>query len=92
MALHKELARMGGDAASKKIDGYTQDQRYFLGFAQVWCENTREETARMRAKTDPHSSGRWRTNGAVQNNPHFAEAFSCKQGQPMAPANACHVW
>ena len=52
MALHKELAKMGGDAATKQVDGYTPDQRFFLGYAQVWCENTREETARMRAKTD----------------------------------------
>ena len=92
MALHKELAKIGGDAATKTIDGYTPDQRYFLGYAQVWCENTREETARIRAKTDPHSSGMWRVNGAVQNSQRFADAFSCKQGQPMAPVNACRVW
>ncbi|AFL89971.1 putative metalloendopeptidase [Terriglobus roseus DSM 18391] len=91
VALHKELAKLGPDA-SKPIDGYTPDQRYFLGFAQVWCENTRDETARMRVKTDPHSPGRFRTNGAVQNSAKFAEAFSCKQGQPMAPVNACRVW
>ncbi len=92
MALHKELAKLGSDAATKKIDDYTPDQRYFLGYAQVWCENTREETARMRAKTDPHSPGQFRTNGAVQNSARFAEAFSCKQGEPMAPVNACRVW
>lgn len=92
MALHKELAKLGGDAATKAIDGYTPDQRYFLGYAQVWCENTREETARMRAKTDPHSPGRFRVNGAVQNSAKFANAFSCKQGDPMAPVNACRVW
>ncbi len=92
IALHKELAKLGGDAATRKIDGFTPDQRYFLGFAQVWCENTREQTARIRAKTDPHSSGMWRVNGAVQNSSRFAEAFSCKQGEPMVPANACRVW
>ena len=92
MALHKELAKLGGDAATKVVDGYTVDQRYFLGYAQVWCENTREETARMRAKTDPHSPGQFRVNGAVQNSAKFAEAFSCKQGTPMAPVNACRVW
>jgi putative endopeptidase len=92
VALHKELAKQGGDAATKKIDGLTPDQRFFLGFGQLWCENTREETARVRAKTDPHASGMWRVNGSVQNSSKFAEAFSCKQGQPMAPANACRVW
>lgn len=92
MALHKEMDKQGGDVATKKIDGYTPDQRYFLGFAQVWCENTREETALMRAKTDPHSPGRFRANGAVQNSARFADAFSCKQGDAMAPVNACRVW
>ncbi|MGI4853195.1 MAG: M13 family metallopeptidase [Janthinobacterium lividum] len=92
MALHKELAKIGGDAATKKIDGYTPDQRYFLGYAQVWCENTREQTALVRVKTDPHSPGQFRTNGAVQNSARFADAFSCKQGEPMAPVNACRVW
>ncbi|SEC18257.1 M13 family metallopeptidase [Terriglobus roseus] len=91
VALHKELAKLGPDA-SKPIDGYTPDQRYFLGFAQVWCENTREQEAVRRIKIDPHSPGRFRTNGAVQNSSKFAEAFSCKQGQPMAPVNACRVW
>jgi putative endopeptidase len=92
MAMHKELAKLGGDAATKQIDGYTPDQRYFLGYAQVWCENTREQTALIRLKTDPHSSGQWRVNGAVQNSQKFADAFSCKKGQPMAPENACRVW
>lgn len=92
MALHKELDKLGGDATTRKIDGYTPDQRYFLGFAQVWCENTREQTALVRVKTDPHSPGQFRTNGSVQNSARFAEAFSCKQGTPMAPVNACRVW
>jgi putative endopeptidase len=91
-ALMDVLAKQGPDATNAKVDGYTPEQRYFLGFAQVWCENTREETARMRAKTDPHSPGRFRVNGTVQNFEKFAEAFSCKKGQPMAPADACHVW
>ena len=92
MALHNQLASQGGDAATRTIDGYTPDQRYFLGYAQVWCENTREETARQLAKTDPHSSGQYRVNGAVQNTDKFAQAFSCTKGAPMAPVNACRVW
>jgi putative endopeptidase len=74
------------------MDGYTPAQRYFIGFGQVWCENTREQTARMRAKTDPHSSGQWRVNGSVQNFDEFGKAFGCKVGQPMMPANSCRVW
>ncbi len=75
-----------------KRDGYTPEQRYFLGFAQVWCENVREANARVLAKTDPHSAGQWRIKGAVQNFPEFGKAFSCKVGQPMMPVNSCRVW
>ena len=90
-ALKETLAKEGIDP-SKKIDGYTSAQRFFLGFGQVWCENQTEQVARLRAKTDPHSSGQWRTNGAVQNFDEFGKAFGCKVGQPMMPANACRVW
>jgi putative endopeptidase len=95
-ALEETLARDGAAAepgyADGKRDGYTPEQRYFLGFAQVWCENTREANARVLAKTDPHSAGQWRVKGAVQNFPEFGKAFACKAGQPMMPANACRVW
>lgn len=79
-------------STTAKVDNYTPAQRFFLGFGQVWCENVTEQAARLRAKTDPHSSGRWRTNGAVQNFDGFGKAFGCKVGQPMMPANACRVW
>jgi putative endopeptidase len=75
-----------------KRDGYTPEQRYFLGFAQVWCQNTREAEARVRAKTDPHSSGEWRVKGTVENFPEFGKAFGCKVGQPMTPVKYCQVW
>ncbi|MEK6397516.1 MAG: M13 family metallopeptidase [Terriglobus sp.] len=91
LAMEKELDKLGADSR-KPIDGYTPEQRFYLAYAQVWCENTRDEAARMRAKTDPHSPGRFRTNGGVQNQANFAKAFACKQGQPMAPVNACRVW
>ncbi len=90
-ALHTELAKTPG-AESKKLDGYTQDQRYFLGYAQVWCENTRPEAAQVRATTDPHSPGRFRVNGEVQNFEKFGEAWGCKKGDPMYPVNSCRVW
>ena len=90
-ALMETLAKNGTDP-STKIDGYTPAQRFFLGFGQVWCENQTEQVARLRAKTDPHSSGQWRTNGSVQNFEEFGKAFGCKAGQPMMPADACHVW
>ena len=76
----------------EKIDGFTPEQRLFLGFAQVWCENMSPQELRQRAMTDPHSPGRQRVNGTVQNMPEFQKAFSCKAGQPMVSENACHVW
>lgn len=79
--------------AGEKIDGFTPEQRFFLGFAQVWCESMTPEEARRRALTDPHSPGRYRTNGTFSNMPEFWKAFGCTEGQPMVRgANACRVW
>jgi putative endopeptidase len=74
------------------IDGFTPNQRFFLGFAQVWCENMRPEEARTRALTDPHSPGRYRVNGVVSNMAEFQKAFACKPGDAMVRPNACRVW
>ncbi len=73
-------------------DGFTPQQRFFLGYAQIWCQNMTPEAARLRAQTDPHSPGQWRVNGVVANMPEFAQAFSCKPGRPMVRENACRVW
>ena len=73
-------------------DGFTVEQRFFLGFAQIWCENTTPQSSRARAMTDPHSPGPYRVNGTLQNMPEFQKAFSCKAGQPMVSPNACRVW
>jgi putative endopeptidase len=91
IALLDTLAKEG-KTINDKIDGYTEKQRYFLGFAQVWCENQTEQSRRQRALTDPHSPGKWRVNGSVQNFDEFGKAFNCKQGTPMYPANSCRVW
>ncbi len=74
------------------VDGFTADQRFFLGWAQVWCENHTDEIARQQALTNPHSLSQFRVNGVVSNMPEFRKAFSCKEGQPMAPAHMCRVW
>jgi len=76
----------------QKQDGYTPEQRFFLGFGRVWCEKQRPEVARMRVLTDPHSPGKYRVNGVVQNMPEFQKAWGCKAGQSMVAENACHVW
>jgi len=73
-------------------DGLTPEQRFFVGYAQSWCTNQREQDQRLRAVTDPHSPPRYRTNGVVSNLPEFREAYGCKTGQPMAPATMCRVW
>ena len=86
------LMDMIGNTAVKPIDGYTPQQRFFLSFAQIWCQNVTDQEARKRVLTDPHSPGRWRVNGAAQNSAAFQEAFGCKAGQPMVSANACRVW
>jgi putative endopeptidase len=78
--------------AAQKIDGYTPEQRFFLGFGRVWCEKRRPEFSRMLVGVDPHSPGKFRVNGTVQNMPEFQKAWGCKTGQPMVSANACHVW
>jgi putative endopeptidase len=91
MALLDVLAK-DGKSINDKIDGYTEEQRYFLGFAQVWCQNETDQAARQGAMVDPHSPGRWRVNGTVQNFDRFGKAFGCHIGQPMYPENSCRVW
>jgi putative endopeptidase len=74
------------------IDGFTPEQRFFIGYGQSWCTNQRDEDKRLRAVTDPHSPPLYRTNGVVSNLPEFRQAFGCKTGQPMAPPATCRVW
>jgi putative endopeptidase len=83
-----------GKEASAPIDGFTPEQRFFLGFAQVWAGDYRPEFARLLIKTDPHPLGQFRTNGAVSNMPSFARAFDCKAGSPMVRPDAlrCRIW
>ena len=74
------------------IDGFTPEQRFFIGMAQWACGDDRPEMRREWALTDPHSPLEYRINGVVSNMPEFAEAFSCKVGQPMVRQPACRVW
>jgi putative endopeptidase len=96
-ALMDTLAKEGAAAepgyVDGKRDGYTPAQRFFISFGQVWCQNETEQAASVGAKTDPHSTGEWRTNGSVQNFDEFGKAFGCKVGQPMMPASGgCRTW
>jgi len=90
MALMKSLADSG--KPQEKIDGFTPEQRLFIGWGQIWCQNQTDQTARLLALNNEHSPGKYRANGVVQNMPEFQKAWGCKTGQPMVRANACHVW
>jgi predicted metalloendopeptidase len=87
-ALQKSLA----GKPRETIDGFTPEQRFFLGFANVWCQNVTEAQARQLAQTDPHSPGQFRVIGTITNMEEFQKAFSCKAGQPMVRENACRAW
>ena len=107
LTLGEDVADLGGEilayiawqGATKDknlnpVDGLTPEQRFFIGFAQWDCSNSRPEELRLRAATDPHSPSKYRINGVVVNMPEFAKAFSCKAGQPMVnpPEKVCKVW
>ncbi|MET0517277.1 MAG: M13 family metallopeptidase [Burkholderiaceae bacterium] len=107
LTLGEDLADLGGmvlameawkaQIATMRLrpqDGLTPEQRFFVGFAQWDCNDARPESLRVKAKTDPHSPGRYRINGVVVNLPEFERAFACKPGQKMAKPDAerCKVW
>jgi putative endopeptidase len=69
--------------ASEKIDGYTQDQRFFMNWARVWRGSIRERAQLVRLNTDPHSPAQFRADGAPSNMPAFTAAFACRPGDSM---------
>ncbi|HET9159762.1 MAG TPA: M13-type metalloendopeptidase [Caulobacteraceae bacterium] len=81
-ALQKALAD-AGKSPDEKIDGYTEDQRFFLNWATVWRRNFNPEELKVRLNTDPHAPANFRAIGAPSNMPAFAQAFSCKAGDAM---------
>jgi len=85
-------AKKDGFDIDKKIDGYTGPQRFYIAFAQNWCENPRPEQVRQQVLTNEHSPDHFRANGAIVNQPGFGPAFGCKKGSAMVPADACRVW
>jgi endothelin-converting enzyme/putative endopeptidase len=93
IALMALLAGMNQDArVPAKLDGYTPEQRLFLGWGQIWCQNQTPQIERLLALTNEHSPGKYRVNGVVGNMPEFQKAWGCKAGQPMVRQNACRVW
>ena len=75
-----------------KIDGFTPEQRFFLGWAQVWAAKSTPQAERNQVLTDPHAAARWRVNGPISNMPEFAQAFGCKTGDRMVRAKSCVIW
>jgi putative endopeptidase len=73
-------------------DGFTAEQRFFLGWAQIWGANERLEYARLLANTNPHPLPRFRGNGPLSNMAEFAKAFGCKKGDAMVREQACKIW
>ena len=105
LTLGEDVADLGGlilaymawqdqnkDKKLEPIEGFTPEQRFFIGYGQSWCTNERDETKRLRATVDPHSPEKYRANGVVSNMPEFQQAFQCKPGAPMVRQNHCRVW
>ncbi len=85
------MDRLAGKVLPKK-DGFTPQQQFFLGYAQIWCENSTEQNSRYQAITNPHSPGEFRVNGVLRNLKEFSDAFQCKPGDAMVSADPCRVW
>ena len=105
LTLGENIADLGGltmaynafkKAQAKKpqqtIDGFTPEQRFFLGYAQIWAEKSTPETMKLLVQTDPHANPRFRVNGPLSNMPMFAEAFGCKVGDRMMRGDRCQIW
>lgn len=83
-----------GKLAPSEINGFTADQRFFLGYAHVWATNTRPEFARLLTNVDPHPLPHFRVNGPLSNMPAFAKAYHCKPDDPMVRSqnDRCQIW
>jgi endothelin-converting enzyme/putative endopeptidase len=85
---------MEGKPRPANIDGFTPEQRFFLGYAFSWATNVRPEFARLMVQTNPHPLPKFRVNGPLANFPAFAEAFQCKASDPMVRSDndRCQIW
>jgi putative endopeptidase len=92
IAYYALMELLSANGPQPPIDGFAPDQRFFIAYAQLWCENATDQDFRRRAQEDVHASGRWRANGVLRNMPEFRKAFGCREGTPMAPVKACRVW
>ena len=89
---HMALLDVLATTPQKPVEGFTDDQRFFIGWGQIWCQNVRPEMSRLLALTNEHSPGKYRVNGVVSNIPEFQKAFGCKADAAMIRKPACRVW
>jgi len=105
LVLGESIADLGGLAISyaafeksiegkrqESLDGFTPEQRFFLGWAQVWGANLRPEYARLMANSNEHPVPKFRVNGPLSNLELFAKAFGCRKGDAMVREKACKIW
>src|SRR5919199_939255 len=94
VAYHPHEKSLEGKPRPPSIDGLTPEQRFFLGWAQVWAEKSTPEYERLIAQSNEHPLGRFRVNGPLSNMPEFAAAFQCKAGDPMVrpKEERCQIW
>ena len=92
IGLENTLKQQGKTLETKGDDGLTEIQRFFLSFANNWCEELRPEIMRTIVLTNPHSLPKYRVNNTIANMPEFARAFGCAKGKPLVHENACRVW
>lgn len=92
MAYEAYQMSLKGKPRPANIDGFTPEQRFFLGWAQVWAGKYTPESERLQVNNNTHSLPRWRVNGPLSNLPQFAQAFSCKTPSPMIREDACLIW
>ena len=71
---------------------YTQEQLFFIGFAQVWCSVNTPEALRLQVRNDPHTPSEFRVIGTLSNSHDFAKAFQCPLNSPMNPEQKCAIW
>ncbi|CAD6192583.1 unnamed protein product [Caenorhabditis auriculariae] len=91
-AYKRYLEKHGAEARLPGLENVTNEQLFFLGYAQVWCGSKTVETKQLLLLTDPHSPETARVNVVLSNQPEFAEAFKCPAGSPMNPTQRCVVW
>jgi putative endopeptidase len=92
-ALQKALDK-NPQERDKKIDGFTEDQRFFLSFATIWKSKQRDQDLKLRLNIDPHSPAHFRVDGPLSNLPEFQKAFNIPDGSPMVRAadKRVNIW